>query len=304
MPLDPQIRAVLDAAAAAGAPPLSELPPQQARSGFREMTLAGLADLAPEPVAQVDDGTLAGVPVRTYDPGMDGAPTTVYFHGGGWVIGDLDTHDPQCRRLANAARTRVVAVDYRLAPEHPYPAALDDAYAVTCAVAAERGAVAVAGDSAGGNLAAAVALRARDEDGPAITTQLLVYPALDPTLTQPSVTENGEGYFLTKAGMEWFVGHYLPDRATRTEAYAGPLHAPDLAGLPPAVVATAEFDPLRDEGDAYARRLADAGVAVVHLRHPGLVHGFAGMAALVTAAAEARDRVFAEYGAVLHATTG
>jgi acetyl esterase len=281
VPLDPQFRAVLDQLASAGALPLVRGTAQETRSHYRSLAMArrGPGD-APEPVAAVEDRAVDGpagpLPVRLYAPLEDRGRVVTYLHGGGWVLGDLDTHDPVCRRVANSVGATVVAVGYRLAPEHPYPAALDDTMAAlgwTADTFPDRPQV-VAGDSAGAGLAAAAALRARDAGGPPLAAQLLVYPCIDPNLGMPSVQENAEGYFLTRAAMEWFYGHYVPGPALRKEQPVDLLHAPDLAGLPPAVVATAEFDPLRDEGDAYAERLRSAGVPVRHLPGPGLIHGY------------------------------
>jgi acetyl esterase len=206
----------------------------------------------------------------------------VYFHGGGWVIGELDTVDNPLRRIANRTGAVVVSVDYRLAPEHVYPAAFDDSYAATAWVAehaAELGGdperVAVSGDSAGGNLAAAVAIAARDRQGPRLAAQLLIYPVTDFDFTTESYEQNGEGYLLTKGSMQWFWAHYLGAQDLGKDPYACPARADDLAGLPPAFVATAEFDPLRDEGEAYAAKLRIAGVDVTAKRYDGMLHGFA-----------------------------
>jgi acetyl esterase len=225
------------------------------------------------------------VPVRLYRPigssPSDVLPVLVYFHGGGWVIGSIDSHDSSCRALANNADCAVVSVEYRLAPEHPFPAGFDDCVGATTWVArngSELGTdpsrLAVGGDSAGGNLAAAVALHARDNDGPDIAFQLLIYPVTDGSLGSASYVSNEKGYFLTKADMEWFWGLY---GAPRDDWRASPIHALDFAALPPALVLTAEFDPLRDEGEAYAARLRDAGVRSSVTRYPGMIHGFFGM---------------------------
>jgi acetyl esterase len=221
------------------------------------------------------------------------------------VIGDLDTGDSSMRALCNQAGAVIVSVDYRLAPEHPFPAPADDCFAATRWVADHAGdlsidplRVAVGGDSAGGNLAAATTLRCRDEGGPALAFQLLVYPVTDCTLTQPSHVENGEGYLLTHASMVWFVDHYLGD-ADAKEPIASPLHADDLGGLPPALVFTAEFDPLRDEGEAYAARLREAGVRVDHVRVDGQIHGFWGLLGVFDDTAVAIDRAAAAMRAAL-----
>jgi acetyl esterase len=205
----------------------------------------------------------------------------VFYHGGGWVIGDLEVADRPCRSLCAGAGCVVVSVDYRLAPEHRFPAAADDAYAAAqwvSAHAADLGAdparLAVGGDSAGGNLTAVVALMARDQGGPPIAFQLLIYPVAGCDLDTVSYRDNAEGYLLTRAAMEWFWGHYIPDEAARRHPYASPLSAENLAGLPPAFVVTAEYDPLRDEGEAYAERLRRAGVPVTLKRYAGMIHGF------------------------------
>ena len=211
----------------------------------------------------------------------------VYYHGGGWVIGDLDTHDGVCRFLAAATGALVLSVDYRLAPEHPFPAPVDDARAAfgwAVQNAAELGAdparVAVGGDSAGGNLAAVVTRLAREAGGLQPAMQLLLYPATDDVETWPSRRVFAAGFLLTAADMDWFRDHYLPDPALSAHPDVSPFQAEDLSGLPPAYVATAGFDPLRDEAEAYAKKMREAGVAVTLRRHPGLTHGFAQMAAV------------------------
>src|SRR5690606_34795784 len=220
MPLDPQFRSVIDQATAAGALPLVQATAQETRSHYRSLAVSRRgADFVPEPVAKVVDDAVDGpagpVPVRVYTPTGDRGRVITYLHGGGWVVGDLDTHDPVCRRVANAVGATVVAVDYRLAPEHPYPAPLDDAMAALAWTADRYPGLphVVAGDSAGASLAAGAALRARDGNGPALAAQLLVYPATDPSMSTPSMRDNGEGYFLTRADMAWFYDQYLPDRA-------------------------------------------------------------------------------------------
>ncbi len=298
MPLDPEMARVLEGLAAAGTADLASQTPEEARAMFRQMS--GL--LPPEPLAEVRDLALEGpagpIPARLYIPDPDEvpAPCLVYFHGGGWVIGGLDTHDGTCRRLAREAGIRVVSVDYRLAPEHRYPAAADDCSAAleqVAARAAELGVdperLAVGGDSAGGNLAAVTARRARDRGGPPLRFQLLVYPVTDCDTDRPSYRENARGYLLEAPHMAWFWGHYVPEPERRLEPDASPLRAPDLAGLPPALVQTAEFDPLRDEGEAYAARLREAGVPVTATRYEGLIHGFAAFAPVVARAREAQE---------------
>jgi acetyl esterase len=238
------------------------------------------------------------VAVRSYRP--EGAqpeavlPVLVYFHGGGWVIGDLDTHDVLCRQFANGAQCAVISVDYRKAPEHPFPAGLDDCFAVVKHVAAEAKAlridgarIAVGGDSAGGNLAAAVTLLSREQGGPTLCYQLLVYPATDQLMSYPSIERNAEGYMLTKKAMQYFGGYYLPNEKDKHDWRASPLLAKSLAGLPRAFVLTAGFDPLVDEGKAYAERLAKEGVEVAYLDYPDMIHGFLLMGGVLDTAKEA-----------------
>ena len=222
----------------------------------------------------------------------------VYFHGGGWVIGTIDTHDGPCRALANSSGAAVLSVAYRLAPEYPYPAPSDDCYAATIWAVAnaddlgiDGSKIAVAGDSAGGNLAAAVAIMARDAGGPKIAHQLLIYPVTDVDFERPSYAANGGGdYYLSTAGMKWFWGHYLGGRAPEDAPLAVVLRQPDLSRLPSATVITAEYDPLRDEGDAYAAKLSAAGVPVDGTCAPGMIHGFFNMFQIVPEAAQWFDR--------------
>ncbi len=279
----PDVQQVLELVEQAGVPEMHELEPEQARETFAGLRAAAV-DV--EPVADVTDRTIPGpdgdLPVRVYDPGGDGPkPALVYFHGGGFVIGSVETHDSTCRALANAADSVVVSVDYRLAPENPFPAAVEDAYAATEWVAEEAAAVgadpdrlAVGGDSAGGTLAAVTAMLARDRGAPDVDYQLLVYPAVGANREWPSYEENGEGYFLTTADMEWFRDQYLDSPIDARNPYAYPLQACDFSGLAPATVVTAGFDPLRDEGQAYADALEDAGVPVTRRHHEDMIHGF------------------------------
>jgi len=309
MPLDPQAKLILD-----NLPEdlldVRRTTPLELRALYAEQSQL---PFPAEPVADVVDREVAGpagpVPVRIYTPQAEGPhPAVVFFHGGGWVIGNLDTHDGTARKLANAAGAVVVSVDYRLAPEHPYPAAAEDCYAATCWVAEHGpaelsmapGRLAVAGDSAGGNLAAVVALMARDRGGPALAFQLLVYPVTDPDFERASYRENAEGYLLTRDVMQWFWDQYVPESTRRHDPYAAPLRAPDLSGLPPALVVTAEYDPLRDEGEAYARRLEEAGVRVRCRHYPGMIHGFLSFADVVDQGKEA----VAEAGTALRAAFG
>lgn len=284
---DPEIQAVLDALAEQNVPELNTLSVGDARELL--VDLFSFSDDEMAPVASVTDETVPGrdgeIPVRTYTPDGDAPfPLFVYYHGGGWILGNLDTHDAVCRALASSAGCVVVSVDYELAPESPFPGPLRDCYDATeylASHAADFGAdpdrLVIGGDSAGGNLAAAVALRARDAEGPSIDHQVLVYPVTDHAFDTDSYAENASGYFLTRADMEWFWDHYLPTEFDGKNPYASPLQARTLAGLPSASVITAGFDPLRDEGAAYADRLEDAGVPVSHHHHEGAIHGFFGM---------------------------
>ena len=277
MNLHPQVAQLLERAAKSPLPPYYEVPAHVARRIYRD-TRAALSPRAPE-VAEARLVIAPGpVALRAYRPAGskpgDNLPALVYFHGGGWVIGDLDTHDVLCRQLANGARCAVYSVDYRMGPEHPFPAAIDDCLAATQFVAARHASVAVGGDSAGGNLATVVALLARDAKGPAIAYQLLIYPATDQRGLHPSVARNGEGYLLTKKSMDYFQAQYLPRREDLTDWRASPLLAKSLAGLPPAYLITAGYDPLLDEGREYAARMAREGVDVAYREYPDMVHGF------------------------------
>jgi acetyl esterase len=288
MPVKPEVQATLEFIET-NAVPLADQTPEDLRIAYQ-----ALSQLRPEiePVEAVVDRGLPGpagdIPIRVYQPAgrLEAvAPVLVWFHGGGWVIGNLETADSTARALSNAAGVVVVSVDYRLAPEHKFPAALDDCVAVVRWVAeyaeelgADGGRLAVGGDSAGGNLAAVVCHELRD-DGPAIRFQLLVYPVTDALMAHPSMEENAEGYFLTKEAMAWFIDHYTATEDERRDPRVSPLHASDeaLAGLPPALVVTAEFDPLRDEGEAYGSRLQDCGCDVSVRRYDGVIHGFFSM---------------------------
>jgi acetyl esterase len=293
MPLDPRLQPVIDAMAAGQAEqvdlPVAELR-ARAHKGMESMFLS-LGDELPAAAAEEDHQVeVPGghITVRTYRPDLPGAlPAHVYFHGGGFWLGTLDHFDSSCRATAIEAGCVVASVDYRLAPEHKYPTAPDDCYAAlqwvvdnAASLGVDPGRVSVGGGSAGGNLAAVVALMARDRGRPRIVFQLLEIPVTDFTLSQPSMTENS-GYMLTKEGIEQCRSFYLPDEGRATEPYASPLLAPDLTGLPAALVMTAEFDPLRDEGEAYARRLDEAGVPVTLRRWDGQFHGSQNMSKLI-----------------------
>lgn len=283
MPIDPMLAPLLDM--------IGNLP--HMKPPF-DVAALRLADEQPMPVfkaevAEVRDLTLdtaAGpVAARLYHPAPGTElPLLFFMHGGGWVFGTIDTHDPLCRALASAAEVAVLSLDYPRAPEHRHPVALDTMRAALIA-AAERAEdlgidperIAVGGDSAGGNLSAALCLKLRDEGGPAIAHQLLFYPVIDNDFTRASYVENGAGYFLSGAMMQWFWAQYLGDADAEPGPLAAPIRAASLAGLPSATVITAEYDPLRDEGNAYAERLAAEGVAVTHNQTPGVIHGFASM---------------------------
>jgi acetyl esterase len=309
MPLDPQAKAILDQMAALNMPALHTLTPQQARQ-------RPAAQIAGEEVAHVEDRTVPGpagaIPVRVYTPaGEPPFPVLVFFHGGGWVIGSVEGSDSTARALANASGCVVVSVEYRLAPEHKFPAAADDAYAATAWVAehaAEIGGdprrVAVGGVSAGGNLAAVVSLMARDRGGPPLCFQLLIIPVTDRNFETLSYSENAEGYGLTRDGMVWFWNHYLSDESEARHPYAAPLRAEHLRDLPPAYVITAEYDPLRDEGEAYAARLREAGVPVAAVRCEGLTHISFGVPSIERGTQALRDAAEALRAAVATEAAG
>lgn len=263
------------------APPLWEMTPEQGREMYRMMRPVD-PDL---PIFKSEDQVIAGsqgdIPIRIYTPEGDGPfGILMNFHGGGWVIGDLDTSDALCRQLATLADIIVISVDYRMAPEAPYPAAVVDAYEATQWAADNmanlngNGKLAVTGESAGGNLSAVVALKARDENGPKINFQCLLYPVTDCDMSRQSYADNGVGYLLELESMRWFWDTYCPDLDQRKEPYASPLLADDLSNLPPALIVTAEFDPLRDEGEAYADALNAAGTEATAVRYDGLIHDF------------------------------
>jgi acetyl esterase len=274
-------------------PPAGSVAPERLRQAQRDRIRAR----PPGPALHaVEDVSADGVAARLYRPSAGARGTVVYLHGGTWTIGDLESHDRACRRLAAASGLRVLAVDYRRAPEHPWPAAVDDAVtAVRWAARALRPTrLAVAGDSAGGNLAALACLRLRADGGPLPDLQVLLCPNTDLTLSQPSVRAFGTGWTLDAAELAWGAANWVPDPARRADPAVSPLFAPELAGSPAALIVTAEFDPLRDEGEAYARRLAEAGVDVRVRREPGMIHGFLMLDTVSPAAAAAGERVFAD----------
>lgn len=284
--LHPQAQALLRLMEEKGVPPTHTLAPDQARAYYRDRRTFTQPD-APETIVRDLEarGPAGPIPLRSYRPAAASPdavlPVLVYYHGGGWVIGDLDTHDVLCRQLSNLAGCAVVAVDYRLAPEHRFPAAVDDALAATrwvranaAALKVDPGRIAVGGDSAGGNLAAVVALAARDAGDLPLVYQLLIYPATDQRRGAPSHTTNGQGYLLTRESMDYYHDHYLPDAAQDLDWRASPLLHTDHSGLPPALVLTAGYDPLRDEGMQYADKLSAAGSNATLVCFEREVHGF------------------------------
>jgi len=295
MPVDPQIQALLDMGT--GVPATNTLSVTEARAQY-EARIPLMAP--PATIGSVDQRTIAGpggdLALRIYRPPGEGPfPVLVFFHGSGFVLCSLDTHDGMCRNLCAGAQCIVVSVDYRLAPEHKFPAGLEDCVFATRWVAAhaqelngDPARIAIGGDSAGGNMAAAAALRLRDEGGPPLRGQLLIYPVTDyHTPGTPSYQQNAAGYGLTRDTMVWFWDHYLNSPADAANPLASPLRAPDLRGLPPALVVTAEYDPLRDEGELYAARLREAGTPAITSRWDGMNHGFFFWAGRVDKAGEA-----------------
>ena len=300
MAIDPDTQAVLDMIRLAGRPPFETLTPAEAREAYSASRR--ILQLPPEDVAESRDATVAGplgpIGIRLYRPaGTDASdvlPALVWYHGGGWLLGDLDSHDVACRRFANAVRCRVVSVDYRMAPEHVFPAAVNDSLEATKYVfehAAELGIdpdrIAVGGDSAGGNLAAVMALMSRDGALPKVAFQLLVYPATDMMMTSVSSKTIGPGVPLTSATMKWFIDHYA--KGHETDWRASPARVASVAGIAPALVLTCAHDPLRDEGIEYARRLEREGGRVVHLHYSDQIHGFISMGRMIRAADQAID---------------
>jgi acetyl esterase len=299
MALDPIMKAFLDQMAAQGGPKMHELPPADARALFAAlMELAGPRDVPIGKVANLGcPGPGGDIPLRSYTPvaaSADALPTLVYFHGGGFVIGNLDTHDGLCRMIANEAGIRVISVDYRLAPEHKYPAAVEDAVTALRYVEAnasdlgvDANRIAVGGDSAGGALAAVVAQIAKHEGGPAIAFQLLLFPVTQIGTETASYKSFAEGYFLERSTLDWFFANYLPAGTDTNQPRISPLAAQSLTGLPPAYLMTAECDPLHDEGIRYAEKLKAAGVKVEIADHAGLVHDFIYLQAVLPQAPQA-----------------
>jgi acetyl esterase len=305
--LDPAVRQLLEAIQAQGGPALESLSPADAR----QLAIEGLKLLggAPEPVRSIQNLRIPGpeceIPIRVYTPDAPAPrPALIYFHGGGWVVCDLDTHDVICTALAHRAGAVVVAVDYRLAPENKFPAAVIDCYAATVWVASnaeklgiDPKRIAVAGDSAGGNLATVVAIKSRDENGPALALQALVYPVTDlASFSTPSYQEFAESHYLTRSQMEWFRDHYLASMDDAHSHEASPILARDLRGLPTALIITAECDPLRDEGAAYAKRLRDAGVPVTYTCYSGMIHPFFSLSGAIPQAFDAFQQIAAAVG--------
>lgn len=311
--LDPEVQLVLRLMRLTGAPALEDLDPVEGRAVFRE--LAGSLAGPERALAKVEGRTIIGpdgeIPVRIYTPRVPASshPVIVYYHGGGWVIGDLESHDRPLRVLADDAAAIVVSVDYRLAPENRFPAAYDDAvcaaqwvFSHATSFGGDPTRVAVAGDSAGGNLAAAVAQALHHLDGPAPVLQWLLYPVTDLADESPSYETFADGFFLTRKAMRSFIAHYTGgDSAAAADPRASPLRAESVAGLAPALIQTAGFDPLRDEGRAYAERLLEAGVSVDYRNYPGQLHGFFGMSGAISGAAAATAEAVVVLRRSLHA---
>ena len=313
MPLDPEIQGLLAGMAALNAPPMSQGTPEAARTAFRFMTVDMRRPESVIPVKETEDISITtddgAIAARIYRPETSepAVPTVVFVHGGGFVIGDIETHDNQSRSVCAGAEAVVVSIDYRLAPEAPWPAAVHDAMAAVRwaadnidSLGGDPDRLAVAGDSAGGNISAIVAQQCRDL-GPLLAAQLLIYPAvdIDPDAAYQSRIDNAEGYFLTADDMQWFLSHYVGTATDFTDPQMSPIKATDLSGLAPAVVVTAEFDPLRDEGNAYADALRAAGVEVLSKQYDGMIHGFFDMGVFSAGAQAAVDDAVAKFRSLL-----
>jgi acetyl esterase/lipase len=308
MPVDPHIAAMLAMLGEMGAPPMHEGTPEAGRATYLQLSQSVRAPEQVVPVASVEDrvvpGATGGLRARVYRPAGAGPfPVIAFFHGGGWVIGDLDTHDNMARNLCRGAQAVVVATDYRLAPEHPFPAAADDAVAAAHWIAGHLGdlggdgRLAVAGDSAGGNLAA-IAAQQLTRDGTPLAGQLLIYPSVDARGGYPSRAENAKGYLLEQDSIDWFLGHYAGGAPDITDPRLSPLYG-DLSGLPPAIILTAEFDPLRDEGEAYGKAMEAAGARADVRCYAGMIHGFFDLGGVSPAALAAIEESCARFGALI-----
>jgi acetyl esterase len=301
--IDPQARAVMDHIASLGLPAFDQISPSDARRIYRETRgplrpqapdLFAVRDLSAWGPASAGPAARGPIPLRLYRPAEGVLPALIYFHGGGWVVGDLDTHDVVCRQIAAQSGAIVIAVDYRLAPEHRFPAAIEDAWSATTWIAAHAGELgidaarmAVGGDSAGGGLAAAVTLMARDAGAPAIAYQVLVYPVTDLRAESDSYSAYADGYMLTRSAMKWYISQYAPDAASWRDWRGSPLLAESMRALPPALILAAQCDPLLSEGAQYARRLEQADVPVEYIEYEGMIHGFLTMGGKIDAAQRA-----------------
>lgn len=317
MPLDPQVEKLLQSLAKLETPPLHTLDIIKAREVAQKTTIPEVdsVKIIPDAVVNIENrkipGLLTEIPIRIYTPlGNSPFPILVFFHGGGWVMGSIDAADNICRTLANKAGCIVVSVEYRLAPEHKFPAAIEDAYTATKWVAdnaaninGDRNLIAIGGDSAGGNIAAAVTLMARDRGFPNIIYQLLFYPATNYAFDTNSYQQYGQNYPLTTELMMCYWNHYLPNPEVGNNPYASPLLATNLSNLPPALIITAEFDPLRDDGELYAHRLKEAGVSVKLIRYDGMIHAFVGLADLLDKGKQALNDAETQLRAVFWSNT-
>lgn len=290
--MDAQMKKIIKNFKASGSPPLGSLPPEQEREAFIATNKTSGKKL--EPVHKIVNRTIQGpggnIPIRvyTYSQDMERQPAIVFFHGGGFVTGNLETHDYICRTITNKAECVVVSVDYRLAPEHPFPAAVEDCYAATQWISQhatelniDPSRIAVGGDSSGGNLATVVSYQAKQKGSPKLICQMLLYPLTQFSIDTVSRRENGKGYVLTRDALKYYRNHYLATLKEAENPFASPLLIEEVSSLPPAIIVTAEYDPLRDEGEAYGNRLKEAGVPVTLTRYNGVIHGFIAMAAFL-----------------------